>query len=164
MLTPKQELFARYIIEGASPSEAYKAAGYKAGKPETVAKEAQKLLNHPHIAPMIEEARKKARRESGWKLSEAIRETQLIKDLALCRLRAGEWDSLTIRTYFDALDRLNRYTDAEAIVGIRRESFAKVQNRRDNFRVMEDDDDSIEHWLGMPSIEEIENQTERGKR
>lgn len=60
--TPKQLEFANAIVSGAAPSEAYRQA-YRADgmSSASVAREAQRLLSNPVIAPIVEEGRREAR-------------------------------------------------------------------------------------------------------
>ena len=58
--TTKEISFAAKIIEGLEPSAAYRASKYKSDvmSPESIKCEAQKLLNRPHIAHTIKQAKK----------------------------------------------------------------------------------------------------------
>ena len=54
LLTPKEDAFARAIVSGCGPSEAYRAAGYSTrGTPATIASEASRVLARPHVADHI---------------------------------------------------------------------------------------------------------------
>lgn len=56
-LTPNQQRFVDHLIAGATGSDAYRAAYPRSrGTPSTVAVEANKLMNHPKIAPILAKA------------------------------------------------------------------------------------------------------------
>lgn len=54
-LTPKQQKFVDNIISGKNPSEAYRKAYNTSANNNTIAKEAQNILNNPKISPIIEQ-------------------------------------------------------------------------------------------------------------
>ena len=56
-LTPKQEAFARVYVAAGNASEAYRRAYDTHGSPESIAREAHALINHPKVASRIEELR-----------------------------------------------------------------------------------------------------------
>ena len=64
--TKNQLAFALAYLETGKPSESYRAAGYKCDKMSDghIAEEAQRLLNNPHVARIIEQGRAEARERS----------------------------------------------------------------------------------------------------
>lgn len=71
--TPKQLEFANAIVSGAAPSEAYRQA-YRADgmSSASIAREAQRLLSNPVIAPIVEEGRREAAEAAKWNLGKAL--------------------------------------------------------------------------------------------
>ena len=57
MLTIKQERFAQEYVATGNASEAYRRAYDTQGNPETVAREAHRLVWHPKVAPRIQKLR-----------------------------------------------------------------------------------------------------------
>jgi len=65
-LTAKQEKFLAEYLEHGNASRAYRAAYNCAGASDaTIRREAHRLLEHPNIAPTLEEAREQAREAAG---------------------------------------------------------------------------------------------------
>lgn len=79
--TPKQLEFANAIVSGAAPSEAYRQA-YRADgmSSASVAREAQRLLSNPVIAPIVEEGRREAAEAAKWSLRKALERLQAVND------------------------------------------------------------------------------------
>jgi phage terminase small subunit len=74
-LTPKQEKFCQGIVSGLNPSDAYiEAYGKNNCSDATIAVEAQKTLNLPHISLRIEELRKNITQEIKFTIEDALRE------------------------------------------------------------------------------------------
>ena len=65
MLTIKQERFAQEYVATGNASEAYRRAYDTQGNPETVAREAHRLVWHPKIAPRIEDIQREAASYAG---------------------------------------------------------------------------------------------------
>lgn len=126
-LTPKQRAFADAVASGANPSEAYRIAGYscKRMSAASIAKEAQRLLCHPHISPIIEEAREEAAEAARWTLAKATERMAFLNDQALDQVRRNGImpGSPAWRALMESADRLNRYT------GVDREIEAAGQER-----------------------------------
>lgn len=121
-ITPKQEAFARGIISGLNPSEAYKAAGYKVGNSATVATEAQRLLHNPNITPIIEAGRREAMTNAVWNRSIAIERLQTVNDKLYKQIEEGEdMSSATLRAFFDSTKLLNDLADVDHEKKLRRD-------------------------------------------
>lgn len=121
-ITPKQEAFARGIISGLNPSEAYKQAGYKAGNPATVATEAQRLMNNPHIAPIIRQGRQAAMTNAVWSRTIALERVQAVNDSLYRKItEEGEMSRDTLRAFLDSTAMLNDLSDVEHEKELRRE-------------------------------------------
>lgn len=159
MATPKQESFARFIVEGMNPSEAYKAAGYKAKKPETVATEAKRLLNNPQITPIIEKLRSEAMKQSAWKLADAIDQVKQLTDKAFHELMESDFvDPKALSAYLQCLDRLNKYTDVEHVIDIRRSMYGDLnQDQQDFMPRLGNEVDYMGNWNSVPPMEQIED-------
>lgn len=110
MPTPKQEAFARNVVEGMNPLEAYKAAGYKADG-QTGATEAQRLMKHPDIAPMIEEGKREAMSRASWNRREAMERMRAVNDAALSCIGGGDMGANVLRAFFDSAAALDRLAD-----------------------------------------------------
>lgn len=114
--TPKQRAFADAIVAGLNPSEAYRAAGYSQRmSASSIAREAQRLLAHPNISPIVERGRRRAAKGAEWSREKAIARLSAINDAAysaLVAIAAGErFDNAARGAFFDSLDRLNALTD-----------------------------------------------------
>lgn len=60
-LTPKEDAFARAIVSGHSPSEAYRMAGYSTrGTAATIASEASRIQARPQVVEQIDVLRERA--------------------------------------------------------------------------------------------------------
>lgn len=84
-LTPKQEAFALAYFETGSAAEAYRRA-YNVGtdaRDSWIYVEACQLLDHPKIAPRIEELRKQAEKLSIFTRQKALEEFEEARALAL---------------------------------------------------------------------------------
>lgn len=125
-ITPKQEAFARHIVEGMNPSEAYIAAGYKAGNSATVATEAQRLLNNPHIAPIIEAGRQAAMSSAVWSRTIALERVQAVNDALYKKITdEGEMSRDTLRAFLDSAAMLNDLSDVDHEKQLRRDIVAE---------------------------------------
>lgn len=111
--TPKQEAFARAVVAGMNPSEAYRSA-YDSGRMSaaTVAREAHRLLSHPKIAPIIEEGRREAAEKALWSREEAIERLQAVNDACYRSIaERGDLRRDVTSAFFGSLDRLNELAD-----------------------------------------------------
>lgn len=111
--TPKQLEFANAIVSGAAPSEAYRQA-YRADgmSSASVAREAQRLLSNPVIAPIVEEGRREAAEAAKWSLRKSLERLQAVNDRCYEELLEG-MDGTALRGFTDTLDRLNELADVK---------------------------------------------------
>ena len=122
-ITPKQEKFARGIISGLNPSEAYRAAGYKAANSATVATEAQRLMNNPHISPIIEEGKQAAMTSAVWSRRIALERVQAVNDALYQKIaEEGDISRDTLKGFLDSTAMLNDLSDIEHEKQLRREA------------------------------------------
>ena len=112
--TPKQLEFANAIVSGAAPSEAYRQA-YRADgmSSASVAREAQRLLSNPVIAPIVEEGRREAAEAAKWSLRKALERLQAVNDRCYEELLLEGMDGTALRGFTDTLDRLNELADVK---------------------------------------------------
>ena len=116
--TPKQAAFANAIVSGASPSEAYRAA-YDCGKMSaaSVSREANRLLSHPKIAPIVEKGKKEAARTAAWSREMAIERLQGVNAASYARvMRTGSengFQRADSEAFFGSLDRLCKMVEHE---------------------------------------------------
>lgn len=90
-MTPKRKRFARAIVEGANPSEAYRAAYATDGmSAKSVANEAHKLMSDPDISRMVREGEEKAMAESIWNRALAIERLERLNERCYSVLMANE--------------------------------------------------------------------------
>lgn len=90
-MTPKRKKFAREIVEGANPSEAYRAAYATDGMTaKSIANEAHKLLSDPDISRMVREGEEKAMAESIWNRALAIERLERLNERCYSVLMANE--------------------------------------------------------------------------
>lgn len=103
-LTPKQEAFCRaYIENGGNASAAYRSAYDASGMVEnTINIEAHRLLNHPKIAPRLEESRAKIAEKLDITVETLTR--MLIEDRELARTNNDAGNAVKA---VDALGRLH---------------------------------------------------------
>ena len=72
-MTPKRRAFARALIEGSNPSEAYRLAYSTAGmSAKSIANEANKLKQDPEVSRMVSDGEKRAMENSVWNRAMAI--------------------------------------------------------------------------------------------
>lgn len=90
-MTPKRKRFARAIVEGANPSEAYRAAYATDGmSAKSVANEAHKLMSDPDISRMVREGEENAMAESIWNRALAIERLERLNERCYSVLMANE--------------------------------------------------------------------------
>ena len=112
--TPKQRAFARAIVEGMNPSEAYiEAYGAVGSKPETVAVEAQRLMKNPNVSPIIERGREEAARAASWSLATALERLSEANQTAFEAMREQGPTKEVMGAFFGSLDRLNRLSGVD---------------------------------------------------
>jgi hypothetical protein len=123
MPTSKQRKFALGIIEGLNPSEAYKAAGYSADNPATVATEAKRLLENPHISPIIQAGKKQAMVDAVWSRKVAIERAQAVQDRAYNQLMNDDnFNPQIYRAWAESADMLNRLANVDFELQLEREA------------------------------------------
>lgn len=120
--TPKQIAFANAVVSGASPSEAYRAAYDCAGmSAASVSREANRLLSHPKIAPIIEKGEREAARSAVWSREMAIERLQSVNAVSYARMmETGPergFQRADSAAFFDSLDRLCEMTDGKEANG-----------------------------------------------
>lgn len=72
-MTPKRRAFARALIEGSNPSDAYRLAYSTAGmSAKSIANEANKLKQDPEVSRMVSDGEKRAMENSVWNRAMAI--------------------------------------------------------------------------------------------
>lgn len=90
-MTPKRKRFARAIVEGANPSEAYRSAYATDGmSAKSVANEAHKLMSDPDISRMVRDGEEKAMAESIWNRALAIERLERLNERCYSVLMANE--------------------------------------------------------------------------
>ena len=116
-VTPKQRAFAAKVIEGKNPSAAYRETYDASGmNPSSVAHEANELMNHPNIAPIIQRGIEKATRDSIWCRSKAIEQLQAVNKRcfdALMDTDKGTPDKTALTGFLETVDRLNELCPVE---------------------------------------------------
>ena len=110
--TARQERFARCVVEGMNPSEAYRAAGYSTGgmSAASVATEASRLMGNPNVSPIIEKGRADAMESAVWCRERAIERLQAVNDACYSRLVGGDGERLdkdALGGFLGTLDKLN---------------------------------------------------------
>lgn len=122
MATAKQEAFARGIISGLNPSEAYRAAGYSCTNAATVATEAQRLLHSPHISPIIEQGKAEAMKNAVWNRTIALERVGAVNDALYLKItNDGDMSRDTLRAFLDSASMLNDLSDTEHEKKLRRD-------------------------------------------
>lgn len=96
-LTQKQENFALFFVQTANAAEAYRRAYDVAddAKDSWIYVEAFQLLDHPKIAPRIEELKEKAKERSEFTVFKAIEELEEARTLAMGEAQASAAVSAT---------------------------------------------------------------------
>ena len=84
MLTPKQEKFCQYIVEGLSQVDAYKKAfEIKTAKANSVYTMASRLLKNVKIESRLEELKKGVEKELAYSAIESFKRLKEIQSMAL---------------------------------------------------------------------------------
>ena len=78
----------------------------------SVAREAQRLLSNPVIAPIVEEGRREAAEAAKWSLRKALERLQAVNDRCFEELLES-MDGTALRGFTDTLDRLNELADVK---------------------------------------------------
>lgn len=114
--TSKQLAFADAIVSGANPSEAYRAA-YSCGRmsASSVAREAQRLMSNPKIAPIIDKGRRAAARRAAWSRETAIERLEAVNAVSYSRMMEtgpqNGFQRADSMAFFGSLDRLRAMTE-----------------------------------------------------
>lgn len=124
--TPKQRAFAMKVVEGMNPSAAYRAV-YDASKmnPSSVAHEANALVNHPNIAPIIRRGIEESMKDAIWCRSKAIEQLEQVGARCFDALMdCGEsLDRTALQGFLETTDRLNQLCFVEVETADARASF-----------------------------------------
>lgn len=96
-MTPKQEQFAYLYIETGNATEAYRRAyNTENMKPETIAKEAYKLLQDQDITVMIDGLKAEHRARHNMTVDDIIRELEEARQIALADNKAAPMVAATM--------------------------------------------------------------------
>lgn len=117
-LTSKQEHYKNLRIEGKDPTSAYlQAYDSKAKNPATINTEAQKLENHPIIAPLIVAARREAAERALVTVEDVVKgllkEAEYNGDGASHGARISAWGKLS--DYTGSFDRNKQQVEQKNI-------------------------------------------------
>lgn len=109
--TPKQRRFALRVVEGMSPSEAYRDS-YEAGgmSPASVSREAYGLMRNPNITPLLREGFSKAMKDAAWCRATAIEHLEKVNRVCLEAITngGGQVDRSALAGFLETTDRLNK--------------------------------------------------------
>lgn len=126
-MTPKRKRFARAVIEGANPSEAYRAAYSTDGmSAKSIANEAHKLMNDPDISQMVREGERRAMSRAVWNRAKAIEQLEQVNARcfdALMREGTEAPDRTALQGFLETADRLNQLCFVEVETADARASF-----------------------------------------
>ena len=126
-MTPKRKRFARAVIEGTNPSEAYRAAYSTDGmSSKSVWNEANKLMNDPEVSRMVREGEQEAMAESVWNRARAISQLEQVNQRcfdALMSDEGGALDRSALSGFLETADRLNQLCFVEVETADARASF-----------------------------------------
>lgn len=126
-MTPKRQRFARAVIEGANPSEAYRAAYSTDGmSAKSIANEAHKLMNDPDISQMVREGERRAMSRAVWNRAKAIEQLEQVNARCFEALMGGEAeapDRTALQGFLETADRLNQLCFVEVETADARASF-----------------------------------------
>lgn len=122
-LTAKQQHFLALLIEGASPSEAYKTAFDCAHmSARAVATEAWRLRSRPDIAHMLRDARQEVAERAKWNRQQAIERLRVVNDASFAEVAEGVADRDTARLFMDTTSALNELCDVGFELELRRDA------------------------------------------
>lgn len=125
-MTPKRKRFARAIVEGANPSEAYRAAYATDGMTaKSIANEAHKLLSDPDISRMVEDGERDAMSESIWNRALAIERLERLNERCYSVLMDNEnrIDRDALKGFMTTATMLNEVCFVDVEVADARASF-----------------------------------------
>lgn len=126
-MTPKRKRFARAVIEGANPSEAYRAAYATDGmSAKSVWNEANRLMNDPEVSRMVREGEQEAMAESVWNRARAISQLEQVNQRCFDALMSdggAALDRSALSGFLETVDRLNQLCFVEVETADARASF-----------------------------------------
>lgn len=125
-MTPKRKRFARAVIEGANPSEAYRAAYSTGGmSAKSIANEANRLMNDPDISQMVKDGERQAMSKAVWNRAKAIDQLEQVGARCFDALMGcGEsLDRTALQGFLETVDRLNQLCFVEVETADARASF-----------------------------------------
>lgn len=108
--TPKQRKFAAKVIEGMNPSAAYRVSYDASGmNPASVAREANELMHHPNITPLIRQGIEDAMQDATWCRAKAIQQLEQINQRCFDALMGSDEvpDKSALTGFLETVDRLN---------------------------------------------------------
>lgn len=122
-LTAKQQHFLALLIEGKSPSEAYKTAfDCEHMSARAVATEAWRLRSRPDIAHMLRHARQEVAERAMWNRQQAIERLMVVNDTSFAEVAEGLADRDTARLFMDTTSALNELCDVGFELELRRDA------------------------------------------
>lgn len=95
-LTIKQEAFAQKYIETGNASEAYRHAYGTKGKPETVARSAHELTQHPKVSARLAQLREAVAKAHGVTIASLIGELEEARQVGKGREQAAAMVAATM--------------------------------------------------------------------
>ena len=126
-MTPKRKRFAREVIEGANPSEAYRAAYSTGGmSAKSIANEANRLMNDPDVSQMVRDGERQAMSKAVWNRAKAIDQLEQVNARcfeALTGEGAEAPDRTALQGFLETTDRLNQLCFVEVETADARASF-----------------------------------------
>lgn len=123
MRTAKQEKFVALLIEGSSPSDAYRGAfNCENMSARAVATEAWKLSSRPDIAHTVRQARQEVAERAKWSRQQAIERLKIVNDASFAEVAEGVADRDTQHLFMDSTNALNDLCDVSFEMELRREA------------------------------------------
>lgn len=122
-LTAKQAAFLALLIEGKSPSEAYRGAFDCSNmSARAIATEAWRLRSRPDIAHMLRDARHEVAERAKWSRQQAMERLRVVNDSAFAEVAEGSADRDTQRLFMDSTNALNELCDVGFELELRRDA------------------------------------------
>lgn len=125
-MTPKRKRFAREVIEGANPSEAYRAAYSTGGmSAKSIANEANRLMNDPDVSQMVREGERQAMNRAVWNRAKAIDQLEQVNARCFDALMdcGSPLDRSALQGFLETADRLNQLCFVEVETADARASY-----------------------------------------
>lgn len=125
-MTPKRKRFAREVIEGANPSEAYRAAYSTGGmSAKSIANEANRLMNDPDVSQMVREGERQAMSRAVWNRAKAIDQLEQVNARCFDALMdcGSPLDRSALQGFLETADRLNQLCFVEVETADARASY-----------------------------------------